>query len=136
MNNDIVNAPGFDDPVGYCDAVRIPEGRRLVFLAGHVAFDACRTIQYPNDLVAQVRVVLSNLKGTLAAAGGAPEDLVKLTILVTDVAGWRRNAREIGRVWRDVLGKCYPATTLMGVAGLYDEGAVLEIEGVAAVAGC
>lgn len=133
MNNDVVNAPGFIDPVGYADAMRVADGRRLVFLAGHVAFDENREIQHPGDLVSQVRVLLENLKTTLAAAGGAPEDLVRLQILVTDVASWRTNAREIGSVWRDVLGKCYPATTLLGVTALFDEGAVVEIEGVAAV---
>jgi len=133
MNNEVFNAPGFEKPVGYSDSMRVGDGRRLVFLAGHVAFDAARNIQHPGALVPQVEVVLSNLKATLAAAGGEPADLVKLTILVTDVAAWGAAAKEIGVVWRATLGTVYPATTLIGVDGLFDDGAVVEIEGVAAV---
>ena len=133
MNNDVFNAPGFDQPRGYSDAVRVAADRRLVFLAGHVAFDANRTIQDPGELVPQVGAALRNLKATLEAAGGAPEDLVKLTILVTDVQGWRDQSKAVGVVWRDAIGKVYPATTLIPVSELFDLGAVVEIEGIAAV---
>ena len=133
MNNETFNAPGFSDSAGYSDAVRIAPGRRLVFLAGHVAFDSRRAILHPGDLVAQVGVTLRNLRATLEAAGGQPEDLVKLTILVTDVEAWRTEAKAVGAAWREALGKVYPAMTLLPVPGLYAPGAVVEIEGVAAV---
>ena len=133
MSNETFNTPGFSDPVGYSDAMGVGPGRRLVFLSGHVAFDAQRSILHPGDLVAQVGVTLRNLRATLEAAGGQPEDLVKLTVLVTDVQAWRSDAKAVGAAWREALGKVYPAMTLVPVSGLYDPGAVVEIEGVAAV---
>lgn len=133
MTNEVFNSPGFSDPVGYSDAMRVGPGRRLVFLAGHVAFDERREIQHPDDLVPQVGKTLRNLRATLEAAGGQPEDLVKLTILVTDVQAWRSGAKAIGQEWRGALGKVYPATTLVPVHALFDVGAMVEIEGVAAV---
>ena len=133
MNNEVFNAPGFDDPKGYSDAVRVGPRKRLVFLAGHVAFDAARAILHPGELVPQVGVALANLKNTLESAGGTPEDLVKMTILVTDVGAWRDQAKAIGAAWRDAIGKVYPATTLIPVHALFDQGAMVEIEAVAAV---
>ncbi|MAG56214.1 MAG: enamine deaminase RidA [Planctomycetes bacterium] len=131
--NEHVNAPGFVDPVGYSDATRSGDGRRLVFLAGHVAFDKERRIVHAGDLVAQVRQTLHNLRGTLEAAGGHPEDLVKLTIHTMDVPAWRAQLGPIGAAWRDVLGRVFPATTLLGIAELFDDGALVEIDGIAAV---
>ena len=126
-----INLPGVTLPRGYSDATLASLGGHLLFLGGHVAFDQHRRICHPGDLVAQVGVTLGNLRKTLEAAGGLPEHLVKLTIHTTDVAAYRVNAPAIGAVWRKELGRVYPAMTLLGVAALFDEGAVVEIDGVA-----
>jgi enamine deaminase RidA (YjgF/YER057c/UK114 family) len=123
---------GMEKPRGYEDAVLCDGAQAILWLGGHVAFDKNRKILDPGDLVAQTRVTLANLKATLAAAGLDPSHLVKLTIHVTDVAAYRANLSEIGRVWREALGKTYPAMTLIGVTGLMEPGAVIEIDGIAA----
>ncbi len=128
-----VQVPGSVAPRGYSDGVVSSAGCRLLHLGGHVAFDSERRIRHPGDLVGQMRVVLENLKGTLSAAGGGPEHLVKLTIHTTDVLKYRANLGEIGKIWRSILGCAYPAMTLLGVRELFDDGAVLEIDGVAAL---
>src|SRR5436190_20907416 len=127
-----VSAPGMAKPKGYEDAVLLEGAQKILVLGGHVAFDADRRILYPGDVVAQMRVTLGNLKATLAAAGMHAGDLVKLTIHVTDVAAYRAKLAELGQVWREVLGKHYPAMTLIGVTELMEPGAVLEIDGIAA----
>jgi enamine deaminase RidA (YjgF/YER057c/UK114 family) len=127
-----VSAPGMAKPKGYEDAVLLEGAQKILVLGGHVAFDAARKILYPGDLVAQMRVTLGNIRATLQAAGMHVGDLVKLTIHVTDVAGYRAKLRELGQVWREVIGKHYPAMTLLGVRELMEEGAVLEIDGIAA----
>ena len=123
---------GMERPRGYEDAVLCEGATSVLFLGGHVAFDANRKILHPGDLVAQVRVCLSNMKATLGAAGLDPSHLVKLTIHVTDVAAYRARLSEIGQVWRETLGKVYPAMTLLGVTALMEPGCVVEIDGIAA----
>lgn len=124
--------PGAERPRGYSDATLAAQGR-LLFLGGHVAFDDQRRIQHPGDLVSQLGRTLSNLRATLESAGGQTRDLVKLTIHVTDVEEYRSHMRELGLVWREVLGPVYPATTLLQVAGLFDRGALVEIDGIAVI---
>lgn len=127
-----ITGPGMERPRGYEDAVLCEGARSVLFLGGHVAFDANRKILHPGDLVAQVRVTLANLKATLGSAGLDASNLVKLTIHVTDVAAYRARLAEIGKVWREVLGKAYPAMTLLGVTALMEPGCVVEIDGIAA----
>jgi len=133
MDNQNVNAPDSVPPSGYSDATVVGSGRRLVFLGGHVSYDRSRQIVHPGDLPAQVEQALENLRNTLAAAGGNPEDLVKLTIHVVGVGAWRSQLEAIGVAWQKTLGKVYPATTLLGVEALFDTAALVEIDGVAAL---
>jgi enamine deaminase RidA (YjgF/YER057c/UK114 family) len=132
MERRSIAAPGLVKPRGYEDAVLCEGAGKVLFLGGHVAFDAHRKILHPGDLVGQMRVTLRNLKSTLEAAGLDVFDLVKLTIHVTDVAAYRQNLSEIGKVWQAVFGKFYPAMTLLGVTALMEEGCVVEIDGIAA----
>jgi enamine deaminase RidA (YjgF/YER057c/UK114 family) len=102
-------------------------------LGGHVAFDANRKLLFANELLPQVRQTLINLKSTLESVGGKPEQLVKLTIHTPVVQLWRSEAKAIGEHWREILGKVYPAMTLIGVTELFDVGALVEIDGLAAL---
>src|SRR5215471_16357402 len=132
MERRSVSAAGMSKPKGYEDAVLVDGAQKILVLGGHVAFDAERRVLHPGDVVAQMRVTLGNLKATLQAAGLHVADLVKLTIHVTDVPAYRAKLPELGKVWREVFGKHYPAMTLIGVQALMEPGAVLEIDGIAA----
>ena len=129
----LIHAPSMVPPSGYSDGAYVPPGCSLVILGGHVAFNENRELQNPDELLPQIKLTLENLKATLASAGATPEDLVKLTIHTPRVDEWRAKGKEIGEIWRSVLGRTYPAMTLLGVAGLFDEGAVVEIDGLAAL---
>ena len=122
-------------PSGFSYGYEVKSGR-LVFLAGQVAVDEHGTIVGKGDLVAQFRQVCRNLHATVTAAGGAMDDIVKLNIYVLDVAAYKRQLKELGPVYREYFGKHFPAMTLVGVRDLFDatEGAMIEIEGVAALA--
>jgi enamine deaminase RidA (YjgF/YER057c/UK114 family) len=122
-------------PSGFSYGYEVKSGR-LLFLAGQVAVDESGTIVGKGDLVAQFRQVCRNLHATLTAAGGAMDDIVKLTIYVLDVAAYKRQLKELGPVYREYFGKHFPAMTLVGARDLFDatEGAMIEIEGVAALA--
>ena len=84
-------------------------------------------------MVEQFDVAAANVVAALAAAGGRPEDLVSLTIYVTDVAEYRESLGDLGVVYRRHLGRHYPAMALLGVSALFDDAAKVEIVGTAVV---
>jgi enamine deaminase RidA (YjgF/YER057c/UK114 family) len=86
-----------------------------------------------NGIVEQFERALSNLLISLKESGGAPSSLTKLTIFSVDPADYRAHAKEIGAVWKKLVGKDYPAMTLVGVTRLWDKEALIEIEGYAAI---
>jgi enamine deaminase RidA (YjgF/YER057c/UK114 family) len=110
----------------------VTDADRLVFLAGQTALDADGRIA-GDGVVEQFERALANLLTALAAAGGRPEDLVSLTVYIVDMDDYRAHARELGKVWRRLVGTDYPATAGIGVSRLWDSDALVEVQGVAAV---
>ena len=85
------------------------------------------------DVVAQFEQALSNLLTALRAAGGKPEQLTSLTIYAVDLPDYRAHAREIGQIWRRLIGTDYPAMAGIGIARLWDDTALVEVQGIAAL---
>ena len=125
-----INPPELGKPSGFSHAV-VAEGR-VVFLAGQTALDASNKI-VGDGVVEQFERALGNLLTSLRAAGGAPEDLCSVTIYIVDMADYRAHAREIGAVWRRLVGTEYPAMAGIGVSRLWDEEALVEVQGFAVV---
>ena len=126
-----VNPPELARPAGFSHAV-VAEGGRMVFLAGQTAMDASGRI-VGDGVVAQFEQALGNLVAALRAAGGEPEHLATLTVYAVDLADYRAHAREIGTVWRRLAGSDYPAMAGIGVARLWDDEALVEVQGIAAL---
>ena len=82
-------------------------------------------------LVAQFEQALANLLTALAAAGGQPRDLASMTVYIVDMDDYRARAREIGEVWRRLVGTDYPAMAGIGVSRLWDAEALVEVQGFA-----
>jgi enamine deaminase RidA (YjgF/YER057c/UK114 family) len=125
-----VNPPELGVPSGFSHAV-VGSGR-LVFLAGQTALDASGSI-VGEGVVAQFERALSNLLVVLAASGGSPADLAEVTVYAVDLGDYREHAREIGRVWRRLVGAEYPAMAAVGVTRLWDEEALVELQGRALI---
>lgn len=125
---ELVNPPELGPPVGFSHAARAGE---LVFTGGQVGCDASGRIVAPADLVAQFARALANVAVALRAAGSRPQDAIKLTYFVTDVPTYRAHLKELGAAYREVFGRHYPATSLLGVQELFDPQALIEIECVA-----
>jgi enamine deaminase RidA (YjgF/YER057c/UK114 family) len=126
---DRVNPPGLAAPSGFSHAV-VAEGARVVFLAGQTGMDTSGTI-VGGGVVAQFEQALGNLLAALAAAGGRPEQLASLTVYLVDMDDYRSRAREVGAVWRRLVGRDYPAMAAIGVARLWDVEALVELQGTA-----
>ena len=126
-----INPPALATPAGFSHAV-VGEGR-MVFLAGQTGLDPSGRIVARGDVVAQFERALSNLLAALRAAGGTPADLASITIYIVDMPGYRSRSREIGAVWRRLVGREYPAAAGIGVARLWDDDALVEIQGYAMI---
>ncbi|UXY38357.1 RidA family protein [Streptomyces albidocamelliae] len=129
MTTERVNPPELSPPTGFSHAV-VATGSRVVFLAGQTALDSDGKIT-GETLTEQFEKALGNLLGALRAAGGTPADLARVTVYATDVADYRARARELGRVWRDSAGRDYPAMAVVEVVRLWDERALVELDGFA-----
>lgn len=130
MSVERVNPVELGEPQGFSHAV-IGHGT-TIFLAGQTALDASGRI-VGSGVVEQFEQALSNLLTALQAAGGVPSQLASVTVYVTDMDDYRANSREIGRVWRRLAGRDYPAMAGIGIARLWDSGALVELQGFAVV---
>ncbi|MGA5412321.1 RidA family protein [Streptomyces pseudogriseolus] len=129
MTAERVNPPDLSPPAGFSHAV-VATGSRVVFLAGQTALDGDGKV-VGDTLPEQFTRALTNLLTALRAAGGTPADLARVTVYATDVAAYRAHARELGRVWRDLAGRDYPAMAVVEVVRLWDEEAMVELDGFA-----
>ncbi|MEY4151504.1 MAG: hypothetical protein RJB28_571 [Actinomycetota bacterium] len=123
-----INPESMAAPIGFSHAVKA-QGT-VVYLAGQTALNKEGLI-VGNGIVEQFEKALTNLLTALEHAGGKPSQIAKLTIFSVDPQNYRDNARELGKVWQRLVGRDYPAMTLVGVTRLWDIEALVEIEGIA-----
>lgn len=128
----IIHPEGWDPPRGYSNGVVIGD---LLFVAGQVAWDEHCRIVGPGDFAAQFRQAIRNVRAVLDEAGVPPERVGRVTVYVTDKDAYVAATREVGAAWRESMGRHYPAMTLVQVAALLEEGAMVEIEATAVVRG-
>ncbi len=117
-------------PNGYANGI-VAEGR-IVFLAGQVGWNAELKFE-SDDFVAQVRQALANIVELVAEAGGKPEHITRLTWFVLDKHDYLSRLGELGEAYRGVMGRHFPAMTLVQVGALVEDRAKVEIEAIAVV---
>ena len=123
-----INPEGWPRPSGYSNGV-LAEGRFLA-IAGQIGWNERCELVGPT-LLEQATQALDNIAAILSAAGGKPGDLVRMTWYVTDKIAYRAVLRELGAAYKQRFGGSYPAMTLVQVADLLEEGALVEIEATA-----
>ena len=128
MTLERINPPELGKPAGFSHAVRATG--TTVHLAGQTALDPSGQI-VGEGAVAQFEQALGNLLQALGAAGGRPEHLASLTVYIVDMDDYKAHAREIGQVWKRLVGAHYPAMAGIGVARLWDIEALVEVQGAA-----
>ena len=122
--------PGWAAPRGYANGVAA-RGTQ-VYIAGQIGWDAQARF-HTSDFAAQAKQALENVIAVLAEAGGRPEHLVRLTWYVVDRDEYAGALRELGRAYREVVGRHYPAMTAVEVGALIEPRARVEIEATAIV---
>lgn len=128
MSVTLINPPELAKAVGYSHGA-LGHGRTLA-LAGQIGWDATAHL-VSTEFAPQFEQALANLAATLRAAGGRPEDLISLRIYVTDKRRYLAALRDVGAAYRKHLGRHFPAMALVQVADLLEDGALVEIEGLA-----
>jgi enamine deaminase RidA (YjgF/YER057c/UK114 family) len=126
----VLQPPGWARPKGYANGVAV-RGRQ-VFIAGMIGWDGQGQF-HTDDLAGQVRQALHNVVAVLAEAGARPEHIVRMTWYVTDKREYLREAREIGAIYRAVIGSFDVAMTAVQVAALIEDRAKVEIEVTAVI---
>jgi enamine deaminase RidA (YjgF/YER057c/UK114 family) len=126
----LLHPRSWKEPKGFANGVAA-EGR-LVFLAGQVGWNAAQEFE-SEDFVAQARQALANVAALVAEAGGRPEHITRLTWFVLDKRDYLSRLRELGDAYRGVMGRHFPAMTLVQVGALVEDKAKVEIEATAVV---
>lgn len=127
----ILNPEGWAAPIGYTNGLSV-QGRQ-VYVAGQVGWNPATCQFETDDLAEQVRQALANIVAVLQQAGAGPQHLVRLTWYVTDRTAYLAARRDIGRVYRQVIGRHFPPMSLVVVAALLEPRALVEIEATAVV---
>jgi enamine deaminase RidA (YjgF/YER057c/UK114 family) len=134
MKLHMVNPEALGVPKGWNNGVLAPKDGRILFIAGQAGWETDLP-GTPPPFTEQFARALDRVLAVIREAGGSPTDLARLTIYVTDIAGYHAGVKELGRIWRERLGKHYPAVALLEVKGLVDRGAVVEMEATAVLGG-
>ena len=127
--NRVLLPEGWPRPKGYSNGIEA--SGRLVFVAGQIGWDAAGA--FPDGFAAQFRQTLDNTLAVLAEAGAGPEHIVRMTWYIVDKAEYLAAQRDIGAIWRERIGACYPAMAVVEVKGLIEDAARIEIETTAVV---
>jgi enamine deaminase RidA (YjgF/YER057c/UK114 family) len=123
---------GWKPPVGYANGIE--SSGRLVFVAGQVGWDEQQVFR-SEELAPQFRQALRNVLSVLAEAGGRREHICRITAYCCDKPAYLAARPELGRIWREVMGRHYPAMSMIFVSDLLDAPGKIELEATAVIPG-
>jgi enamine deaminase RidA (YjgF/YER057c/UK114 family) len=121
----LLQPPGWKAPRGYANGV-MARGA-LIFVGGQIGWNTLQQFE-SDDFIAQTRQTLQNIRAVLEAGGAGPQHMVRMTWYVVDRVEYISHLKELGAVYREVMGKNFPAMTCVQVAGLVEARARIEIE--------
>jgi enamine deaminase RidA (YjgF/YER057c/UK114 family) len=121
---------GWKPPVGYANG--IAASGTIVFVAGQVGWDADQVF-HSEEIAPQFRQALENVLAVLAEAGGRPEHICRMTAYCCDKPAYLAARAELGRIWRELMGRHYPAMSMIFVSDLLDSPGKIELEATAVI---
>ncbi|MBW4710158.1 RidA family protein [Roseobacter sp. YSTF-M11] len=130
MAHQIIHPAGWKPAKGYANGMLCDDG--TLYVGGQIGWTADQVFE-AHDFIGQMRQALSNILAVVAAAGGQAEDITRLTWYVTDKSEYVAHQAEVGAAYRDILGRNFPAMTMVVVAGLIEDAARVEIEATAVI---
>jgi enamine deaminase RidA (YjgF/YER057c/UK114 family) len=127
---EILQPSGWAQPIGYANGVAVRG--KTIFIAGQIGWNA-QCVFESDDLVAQIQQTLKNVVAVAEAGGAGPEHVVSMTWFLLDRAEYSARSKEVGAVYRDIMGRRFPAMTAVEVSGLIEDRAKVEIQAIAVV---
>lgn len=128
MGHQVIQPEGWAPAKGYANGILSADGH--LFVGGQIGWTADQRFE-AHDFIGQMTQALSNIRAVVEAAGGVPEDIVRLTWYVTDKAEYLAAQAEVGRAYREVMGRHFPAMAMVVVNALVEDDAKVEIEATA-----
>ena len=135
MSLRVINPEEIGAPKGFSHGMLAPASGRILFVAGQNASRDESGVEpgLRTDFVRQFAVALDRLLAVVREAGGGPRDIGKMTIYTTDLQAYLSGRSRLGGVYREAMGRHYPAMALVEVTQLVDKGAIVEIEATAVI---
>ena len=130
MTFQIINPESLGAPKGWNNGLLAPPQGRVLFVAGQDARDASGTVT-ASGIVEQFGIVLDNVLTVIRESGGEPQHIGRMTIYVTDIQAYTANLEPIGELYRERMGRHYPAMALVEVSRLMEANALIEVEATA-----
>ena len=127
----VILPEGWDPPIGYSNGIAVDAGR-IVFIAGQVGWDA-KQIFRSDDIAPQFEQALLNILAVLEKAGGKPEHICRITAFCLDKPAYLAARSKIGKIWKSVMGRHFPAMSMIFVADLLDTPGKIELEATAVI---
>lgn len=128
MSNTVIHPEGWAPALGYANGILSADG--TLYVGGQIGWTADQKFE-SDDFIDQMEQALRNILTIVQTAGGEASDITRLTWFVLDKGEYLARQREVGQVYRRVLGRHYPAMSMLIVAGLLEDRALLEIEATA-----
>jgi enamine deaminase RidA (YjgF/YER057c/UK114 family) len=131
MSSRVILPTGWKPPTGYANGI-LAGGGRTLYLSGQVGWDADQTF-HSEELVPQFAQALKNILAIIDAAGGQPSDICRITAFCIDKPAYVAGRRELGKIWKSLMGDHYPTMSMIFVADLLDFPAKVELEATAVI---
>ncbi|GGB53938.1 enamine deaminase RidA [Roseibium aquae] len=128
MSHKVIQPEGWAPAKGYANAMLTPDG--TLYVGGQIGWNAEQKFEH-HDFIGQMEQALKNIVAVVEAAGGKPEDVVRLTWFVTDKKTYLAHQREVGQAYQRIFGKHFPAMSMLVVSELVEDEALVEIEATA-----
>ncbi len=128
---EILHPKGWAPAIGYANGIAV-SGGKLVFIAGQVGWDAAQKF-HSEALAPQFEQALKNVLAVLAEAGGRPEHICRITAFCCDKPAYLAARKELGRIWKNLMGKHFPCMSMIFVSDLLDSPGKIELEATAVV---
>ena len=132
MPNEVIQPDDWEKARGYANGMLTPD--QHLYVGGQIGWNANQVFE-THDFIGQMEQTLKNIVAVVEKAGGAATDVVRLTWYVTDKREYKARQKEVGEVYRRVFGRHFPAMTMVVVAGLIEDEALVEIEATAVLPG-
>ena len=128
----ILHPDDWKAPIGYSNGIKVPASGELLFIAGQVGWTADQVFE-SEDLVPQFEQALKNVVAVVKAGGAKPEHICRMTAFCCDKPQYLAVRRDLGGIWRNLMGNHYPAMSMIFVSDLLDHPGLIELEATAVI---